>query len=60
MRNRRIVLRVESLEGRKVPSHGSMPTPEVVVEVISVETVTQTSYPTITVAEYVPPGNFYD
>jgi hypothetical protein len=32
----------------------------VVVEVISVETVTQTSYPTITVAEYVPPGNFYD
>lgn len=51
---------VEGLEGRRVPSYGTMPTVVPTTESISPETVTQVSYPCITVAEYVEPGNFYD
>lgn len=51
---------VEGLDRRSVPSsYGTMPSVVPTVESISVETVTQTSYPCISVAEYVEAGDFY-
>lgn len=59
MRRKR-TLRFDVLEGREpLSGYGTMPSVVPTVESISTETTTQVSYPMISVAEYVEPGDFY-